>query len=140
VKQRWIGTIGAVGIVPILALAGCGGGEEESGPRVVEVSMTDFAFAPTTLEVDQGDVVVFRFTNDGTVSHEAVIGDEMFQMGHMDHQHLPGDTMPGSVLVAPGETAELPYVFSVPGTVLIGCHVDDHWDLGMRATIEVAPG
>ncbi len=137
---RWTNVIGAATLV---ALSGCGGddGEPESSePRVIEVSMTDNTFRPNSFRVDQGEVVVFRFTNDGTVDHEAVIGDEMFQMGHMDHQHQPGEAMPGSVVIAPGGQADIPYVFSIPGASLIGCHVDDHWNAGMKATIEVVPG
>ena len=132
---RWMGV---VGVTTALVLSGCGGDDETSDePQVVEVSMTDNAFSPASFEVDQGEVVVFRFTNDGTVNHEAVIGDEMFQTGHMDHQHQPGETMPGSVVLAPGESADIPYLFSVAGQVLIGCHVDGHWDAGMKATIDV---
>lgn len=139
VRRRHVdGTVVAIALV---GLASCGNDSDESSApeaRIVEVSMTDFAFTPASFEAEEGDLVIFRFTNDGTVNHEAVIGDEMFQTGHMDHQHLPGETMPGSVVLAPGGQADVPYVFSVAGTVLIGCHVDDHWDLGMRAEIDVA--
>lgn len=138
--MHWMSVIGTA---MVLALSGCGGdddgGAESSEPRVIEVSMTDNAFRPNAFEVDQGEVVLFRFTNDGTVSHEAVIGDELFQMGHMDHQHQPGESTPGSVVIAPGGQADIPYLFAFPGPSLIGCHVDGHWESGMKATIEVAP-
>jgi uncharacterized cupredoxin-like copper-binding protein len=137
--MRWMSVIGTTAV---LALSGCGdeaGGPDPSEPRVIEVSMIDNSFLPNSFKVDQGEVVVFRFTNDGTVNHEAVIGDESFQMGHMDHQHQPDETMPGSVVIAPGGQADIPYLFAFPGPSLIGCHIDGHWESGMKATIEVVP-
>jgi plastocyanin len=35
------------------------------------------------------------------------------------------------------QTEELGYTFDEPGELLIGCHVDRHYDAGMRGTIVV---
>ena len=121
--------------------AGCASGDGAAStpgaPGVIAVTMTDNRFEVPTLTVAVGDVVTFRFTNLGAVQHEAVVGDEMFQMGHMDHQHMPGDVMANSIMVQPGGIADLTYRFDQSGVVLIGCHEPGHYEDGMVATINV---
>lgn len=121
--------------------AGCASGDGAAStpraPGVIAVTMTDNRFEVPTLTVAVGDVLTFRFTNLGAVQHEAVVGDEMFQMGHIDHQHMPGDVMANSIMVQPGGTADLTYRFEQSGVVLIGCHEPGHYEDGMVATIIV---
>ena len=102
--------------------------------------MTDDAYGPNALAVATGQTVRFVFRNDGTVVHEALIGDAALQtqhdasgnMGGMSHDGLP------VIDVAPGATGELVYTFTRPGTILIGCHQPGHYALGMRAVITVS--
>lgn len=42
-----------------------------------------------------------------------------------------------AIRIEPGETAELTWTFTDPGTVLMGCHEPGHYDAGMRGTITV---
>lgn len=144
-------SIPAVVIAGVLLLGAAGGltacGSDGEGtattttvppPVVVEVTMTDNAFTPPgPLAFQQGDFVIFRFRNDGTVQHEGVVGDEIFQVGHAEHQHLAGMEMVNSVLLAPGEQGDVPYRFEQPGEYIIGCHVDTHYESGMRITFQV---
>lgn len=144
-----------------LALTACGsdGDSQPSGQgdaRVIEVSMTDMAFAPAALDVDAGETVRFVFRNDGAVRHEAVVGDlaaqeahhaEMAEMGGdhgtghegMDMGSMPHDEMTDlhSVVVEPGETMEMTHTFDVAGEMLIGCHEPGHWEAGMKMTVDV---
>lgn len=126
-------------LLGVLATGACSNDSdaEQEGPTVVEVTMVDNQFEFPELAVSVDQVVTFRFTNRGTVRHEAVIGDEMFQMGHVDHQHLPGEVMANSVMVEPGATVDLVYRFTQAGTVIIGCHEPGHYENGMRADIVV---
>ena len=141
----WRSATTFLGLVAV-GLTACGGSDGEAaaddGPRIVEVSMTDNAYTVgdiDDLEVEQGDFVIFRFVNDGAVRHEGVVGDELFQQGHADHQHVGGMQMVNAVMVEPGETADLPYRFDIAARSFIGCHEPGHWEGGMRATITVAP-
>ena len=131
-----------LGAAALTSLLGACGGDDASStsaaPRVVDVAMEDNRFTPSAFEASVGDVVIFRFTNRGTSQHEAVIGDAMFQQGHVDHQHVAGMDRPSAALVEPGEQVDIPYKFMAAGEVLIGCHVDGHWEDGMVATIQVA--
>ena len=71
-------------VVSSLALfvAACGGDDDSAAPNddgVVQVTMKDSRFDPTQIEVEAGEEVTFRFTNDGTLDHEAYIGTESEQ-------------------------------------------------------------
>lgn len=135
-----------------LTLTGCG--SDHSNPvarpsdRTVDVTMTDNAFEPTSLEVTNGDTVTFAFTNTGTARHEAIIGDDAAQAAHHDEMGQAaeddghdddhgGSTGAAAITVEPGATGEIVHTFDESGTVLIGCHEPGHWEAGMKATITV---
>lgn len=141
-------------VAATLFLAACGSDSSaktttpvDGSTTVVDVTMTDMAFTPTVIDVKAGDTVKFRFRNDGKAVHEAVIGDEAFQMDHakeMSSMGGSGDAMPhGSddeeapLVVKPGETGELTYTATAAGSLLIACHQPGHWEAGMKATINV---
>lgn len=54
----------------------------DDGLPVVEVEMTDMAFAPASVDVKADETVRLRFHNSGLAVHEAVIGDLAFQEEH----------------------------------------------------------
>lgn len=120
----------------------------EEADRVIEVNVdNDLRFEPDTFEVVSGEVVTFRVTNTGDVEHELVIGDEQAQQAmaeQMAESATEGDghghsgEMGNAVTVHAGETAELTWRFADPGTVLIGCHVQGHYEAGMDGTITVS--
>lgn len=111
--------------------------------RRIDVEMTDYTFAPTALDVKLGETISFVFTNSGKEVHDAFIGDQAAQEEHEkqmrenkdghDHAHA------GGVTVAPGETGALRYQFDRPGTFEIGCHRAGHYEVGMKALINVSP-
>jgi uncharacterized cupredoxin-like copper-binding protein len=72
-----------------LAVVACGDGSDASetgsggsGGDTIQVSMTDNEFTPNVFTVEAGKAVTFRLTNDGSVTHEAVIGTEAEQKAH----------------------------------------------------------
>src|SRR5260370_12220465 len=66
----------AVGLLAVAFLAACGGGGGGSAQPAgsIKVTMTEFAFSPSTLSVPSGKVV-FYLVNAGTVAHDMVIKD-----------------------------------------------------------------
>ncbi len=57
-------------IVALLALAGCGGSDERSGPAsTTEVEIKDFKYAPEEINVKVGGKL--SFTNQDTAKHTA---------------------------------------------------------------------
>jgi uncharacterized cupredoxin-like copper-binding protein len=62
-------------LVAVALLAACGGGGGSAQPAgSIKVTMTEFAFSPSSLSVPSGKVV-FYLVNAGTVSHDMVIKD-----------------------------------------------------------------
>lgn len=61
--------------------------EEETTPETFDVSITNFAFSPESLEVQVGDTV--RFTNNDSSSHTASEENGVFNTGTLS----PGETV-----------------------------------------------
>ena len=127
-----------------LLVSGCGGGTgAKATPTVVEITMRDNSFSPPTITVPSKTKVVFRFTNQGSVEHEAIVGSETVQTEHAKTM-ANGGSMSGmggtetdAATVKPGMSADLTMTFTGPETVLIGCHEPTHYESGMKATITV---
>ena len=124
--------------------AACGAGEPsaEDADRVVDVTMTDNAFDPNTIEVEAGETITFNFTNDGALAHDAFIGDAEAQEEHgesMDSGDMEGHNMDDgdALLLEPGKSGELTHTFEESGEILIGCHQPGHYEAGMKSTVTV---
>ena len=112
-----------------------------SSDRVVEILTTDdLVFIPAELTVGAGETITFRIVNHGTIIHDFTLGDEVTQEEHEEEMAEMGGMahdQANAVTVAAGETKELTWTFSQPGTVLIGCHQPGHYDGGMKGQISV---
>lgn len=112
--------------------------------RVFEIGMFEFGYDPGVIDIEAGVPVVFRFTNNGKLPHEAMVGDEHMHeewaaaadhddgQGEDDHH---GDLM--ATLVQPGETKDLVVLIDEPGTWYVACHLVGHYEQGQIATINV---
>ena len=139
-----------------LAAAGCSNADDSGAaataarpPVVVKITMRDNAYEPSEVTVPKGRAVTFRFTNEGTVDHEALIGDEQAQQDHaremMSSTSTDGGDMAGmhhagagtAITVKPGGSDTITTTFDTSGTFLIGCHVPSHYEQGMKATVTV---
>lgn len=110
-----------------LAAGGCGGEEEAGEPsgeplRTVEVSATEFAFEPATIELDRAGTYSFSVRNDGSFEHALEI-----EGGDVE---VETDTIGG------GETAELTVELAA-GTYELYCPVGNHREEGMEGTLTV---
>ena len=113
--------------------------------RTIEIEVgNELVFRPDSATVSNGETVTFRITNTGTLEHDFLLGDEEAQEEHeaeMMEMMESGEEMehsdPNAVAVPAGETAELTWHFTEPGTVLFGCHVTGHYAAGMKGTITV---
>lgn len=119
-----------------------GSGSSPSGAaRTVQIAMVDTAFEPDTVAVEAGETIRFVFTNNGTVEHDAFIGDADAQRQHgedMTGDHGGHGDDSSAITVEPGKTGELTRTFGDDGrAVLIGCHRPGHYEAGMVATITV---
>jgi uncharacterized cupredoxin-like copper-binding protein len=121
--------------------------------RIVRVEATDMKFSLPSLEIRTGQTIRFVVANKGEAEHDFTIGDAatqeahraemagMMAQGSMDHGHGAGATHhddANAVFVKPGETKELIWTFSRPGTFEFACNVPGHSEAGMRGAISVA--
>lgn len=118
-------------------------GKPADAGRTIEVAQLDsLRFAPESIEVDEGETVTFRVTNEGAMPHEFVIGDMDYQRAHEDEMMgMGGDMMSDSdpgVYVEPGETAEFTWTFTESGAAEFACHVEGHYAGGMRGDLTVS--
>lgn len=113
-----------------------------SSPR--NKTKVDWSASPTrpTATVSAGETITFRVTNVGNLAPDFTLGDEAAQAEHeaemaeMESGEMMHDE-PNVLSLPPGETHELTWHFTEPGTVLIGCHEIGHYAGGMIATITV---
>ena len=114
--------------------------DAQDATKTVKVETLDeLAFDPSSVSVQQGDVVRFVVTNEGKALHEFVIGDEDYQAEHEESMESGGHDMDleNMIEIGPGETAELTWRFTSPGEILFACHVSGHYEGGMVGTIVV---
>lgn len=112
--------------------------------RTIELDMSDtMRFVPSKITVKQGETIRFVIKNSGLLKHEFVMGKvkalqehyalmkKFPQMEHADANMLT---------VAPGQTGELIWQFTKPGSVDFACLQPGHYDAGMKGAIGVARG
>jgi plastocyanin len=105
-----------------LALLACGDEGEEATGELVEVSATEFAFDPATIELDEAGTYTFRLTNDGQFEHALEI-----------------EGIEGTEVIGGGETADVT-VEIAEGEYVIFCPVGTHREMGMEGTLVVGGG
>jgi uncharacterized cupredoxin-like copper-binding protein len=127
-------------------------GNPAKADRVIEVGMTEMAFHPSTVEISPGETITFVVTNKGKLVHEFNLGtqstwqahmDEMTRMmetGAMSARQIHRDRMmragmmhddANSVLLEPGQTADVTWRFGDAGAMGFACNVPGHRASGM---------
>jgi uncharacterized cupredoxin-like copper-binding protein len=119
-------------------------GAHHAPSRTVEVVMRDaggaMVFEPDTLEVGQGEQVRFVLQNAGALEHEFLIDTAENNAAHkaamaaepgMQHEE------PNGRRLKPGETTELVWRFTKPGTFEVACLIPGHYEAGMKGTVTV---
>ncbi|MEG0245670.1 MAG: cupredoxin domain-containing protein, partial [Pseudomonas sp.] len=140
-KRLFIATALALASLPAVAGSANGFAFGEPAPagkatRTVEVVLKDISFEPKRLEAKAGETVRFVLINEGKLPHEFNLGDkamhaehqkEMIAMqgklftagmnhegmdhGQMNHAEGHGHGAGNTVLVQPGQRAELTWTF-----------------------------
>ena len=111
-RRRLTRAFAATATVALLGVTGCNGddGDAGGGDPGATVTITDFAFAPTTLTVPAGTEVLF--SNQDTVGHTATADDGSFDeqlntgVGQTVTFDTPG-TFPYHCAIHPQMTAEI---------------------------------
>jgi plastocyanin len=140
-RWAWIAGAVALGLVSIVLVASCGGGDDQSseggtttigdltandhgtkdvsGESEVEVELDDDYFEPTVLEGTPGQKVTLELENEGGSEHNLTI----------DELQIDQD-------VEPGDEAEVEVTFPESGTLTFFCKY--HRDQGMAGAFRSA--
>jgi uncharacterized cupredoxin-like copper-binding protein len=136
-------------------------GEEENIDRVIKVSMFDNYYQPKQFEIKKNETIKFVVENKGQLVHEFNIASKEMHLKHqpemqmmVEHEILLADKIDkkkmmemskknpamahshsNSVLLSPGESAELIWKFSNTVDIEAACNVPGHYDVGMIAEI-----
>ena len=123
--------------------------------RVVEVELTEFAFAAESFAFTPGETVEFVVTNAGVVEHEFRLSnqdrvEEHLEGGHDDHDDTSMEDTENAeadhdaeakdlvLLLAGGETGTI--VFTFPDNdhdyTAVVCLIPGHYEAGMEASVE----
>ena len=137
-------------------------GQEENIDRVIKVSMYDNYYQPNNFKIKKNETIKFVVENKGQLVHEFNIATKEMHLKHqpemlmmVEHEILLADKIDkkkmmemakknpsmahkhsNSVLLAPGESAELIWKFSNTVIIEAACNVPGHYEVGMVAKIE----
>jgi Cu+-exporting ATPase len=122
-RLREVGYPIAVAALALLAASGAIVGQRalDAGAHHVEISAHELAFSLPSIEVDSGQLVVLRFSNDGRVFHDWQVDG----LANVD------------ATARPGETQEIRFFAPGPGRYTYRCTVDGHAEGGMTGTLVV---
>ena len=139
-------------------------GDPSKVGRTVEVVMYDNYYEPEEIAIKEGETVRFKITNAGSLVHEFNIGTAAMHAAHQDemmmmveHGVLEADRInqeaaeqmqasmghamkhddPNSVLLEPGESAEIVWAFPQHAELQFACNVPGHYEAGMQGAIEL---
>ena len=136
-------------------------GDKENVDRVIKVVMYDNYYKPNSFKVNKNETIKFVVTNKGELVHEFNIATKEMHLKHqpemmmmVEHEILLADKIDkkkmmemskknpamshshsNSVLLSPGEKAELIWKFSNTVDLEAACNVPGHYDVGMIAQI-----
>ena len=138
-------------------------GEASEAARTVEITMHDNYYEPESVSVGEGETVRFVVRNEGDLVHEFNIGTEAMHAAHQEEMemmvahgvivgdHIDHDMMkmdmgnghtmehddPNSVLLEPGQSAEIVWTFTTDADLEFACNVPGHYEAGMTGEIEI---
>ncbi|MDQ7850446.1 MAG: cupredoxin domain-containing protein [Armatimonadota bacterium] len=122
------------------------------------VTMSDYRFTPSKVNLTAGTPAALTLVNKGKVEHEFmvylapktppedwdeyVMSNTFFKdMGEVEVEFEGQGAVAGvsifEVEVKPGKRAVVHFTPSRKGTFEIGCHVEGHYEAGMRGTLTV---
>tara|TARA_B100000965_G_scaffold45792_1_gene33688 strand:- start:18 stop:515 length:498 start_codon:yes stop_codon:yes gene_type:complete len=137
-------------------------GKEENVDRVINVSMYDNYYQPNKFKVKNNETIKFVVENKGQLVHEFNIATQEMHLKHqpemmmmvenkiilvdkIDKQKMKemskknpamAHSHSNSVLLSPGESAELIWKFSNTVDIEAACNVPGHYAAGMIAKID----
>ena len=113
---------------------------DHEADRTVEVTMSDFAFAPGVIEVAAGETIEFLVDNEGSIEHEFRLTSPHGVEDHMSGGHNHDESADHEMLVAvpAGGTDTLMVTFTEDADVeLYACLLPGHYEAGMAGELVI---
>jgi len=147
-----------LGVIGVLVAAFTTGAMAAAKAQKVTITMSDFKFTPKTIAVKAGVPVELTLVNKGAVEHEFMVyvtpkaapddWDEYVMdntyfkdMGEVEvvfrGQGAVASTRMFEVELEKGKSATVEFTPAKKGTFETGCHVEGHYEAGMKATFVV---
>ena len=114
-----------------MALVACGGSSAATG-NTVKVTLSDFAFDPSTISVSAGQVVNITLTNTGNVDHNFVVLSKPVNGSFTDADKA---NIIWQKDVAKGQTVTDKFTAPAAGEYQVVCAVPGHIESGMVAKL-----
>lgn len=142
----------ALAVAAVVVAAACSAPSAAADGRIVQVTLKEFAYAPSRVTLRTGELVTLELANRGTIFHELMAGrgeilphggyaEDLF--GGVETRMTGNDPAVHShggfgILVAKGTTARLTFVVpDRPGTYEMGCFEAGHYLAGMVGRIVI---
>jgi FtsP/CotA-like multicopper oxidase with cupredoxin domain len=103
------------------------GGQASSQKVTIDVSLEEWAIAPSQIQAPSRQTLVFNVTNQGTTQHTFAVA-------------VPDATPLATQMIEPGQSATLEVPALEAGSYRVYCSVPGHADLGMSGQLVVAEG
>jgi len=129
-------------VIAIVSLSACSG--VSSQPKEVTITLTDYGIESSLTTFKVGQPYHFVITNNGAVEHELMIMpptemDANMEMSEMDEMALAmveEDDLPAGAT----QTLDITFDKAYPaGSLEFSCHVEGHYEQGMKEAIVVEP-
>ena len=137
-------------------------GKESEVNRVIKVLMYDNYYQPNNFKIKKNETIKFIITNKGELVHEFNIATKDMHLKHQPEMmkmveneillsnridkkkmmeiskkdHSMAHKHSNSVLLSPGESAELIWKFNNTLDIEVACNVPGHYEVGMIAKID----
>jgi len=127
----------AFGLILVLsmALAACGGGTSSGGANTLNISMSDFAFSPSSWSVTAGSTVTVDLKNTGAVAHNFVVMSKAISgtFTDADKANVLFDSGP----IDAGASKVVTFTAPAAGTYQVICNQSGHFEAGMIGSLTV---
>jgi uncharacterized cupredoxin-like copper-binding protein len=129
--------LAAFGLILVLSmvLAACGGGTTSGGANTLNITMSDYAFAPASWSVTAASTVTVNLKNTGAVQHNFVVMSKPVSgtFTDADKANILFDSGP----IDAGASKTVTFTAPAAGTYQVICNQSGHFEQGMIGSLTV---
>lgn len=120
-------------------------GDMAKASRTIAIAMLEkddgsMVFEPAVIQVTKGETLRLSFSNKGDNAHEFVMDEHMAIMDHkkaMERFPEMEHADPNAIHLEPGQSGEIIWTFTNPGSFEFACLIPGHFEAGMKGALTV---